>query len=91
MYRLQLQVVGTPSYMCPELLTDVPYSSKSDIWSLGKLQIIFELFSSSVLNVSISLPVIYYIPNLCYSGCCIYEMAAHKAAFKAFVSHGFVI
>lgn len=63
--------------MCPELLADIPYGSKSDIWSLGK---------NSVFGIPLFLAAFCNVLNIFYPGCCIYEMTSHRPAFKAFVS-----
>lgn len=64
--------------MCPELLADIPYGYKSDMWSLGKDHGCFILIDK----------VIRYL-TLCnsdisvYKGCCMFEIAAHQPAFRA--------
>jgi len=73
------KVVGTPSYMCPELLSDIPYGYKSDIWSLGKQCGMWYSWTSLILYVSWLLS--YFVA----SGCCMFEIAAHQPAFRALV------
>ena len=73
-----LKVVGTPSYMCPELFTDIPYGPLVRLYTS-----FFSCIYSSQHWVSVILAKLLQCP---FSSYCIYEMTAFRPAFEAFVS-----
>jgi len=63
-------IVGTPYYLSPEIVQNIPYSFKSDIWSLGVLlyemiclRMPFEANSLPLLSLKISRGVYSPIPS----------------------------
>lgn len=70
--------------MCPELLADIPYGTKSDIWSLGKASVKYKMLCCAHGAVVFMRWTKFLFRSV--SGCCMYEMAALKPAFRAFVS-----
>ena len=49
-------VIGTPYYISPEIIQNIPYSYKSDIWSLGVL--LYEMVSLKVPFDGPNLPIL---------------------------------
>ena len=49
-------VIGTPYYVSPEIIQNIPYSYKSDIWSLGVL--LYEMVSLKVPFDGPNLPIL---------------------------------
>ena len=49
-------LIGTPSYLSPEIVMSKPYSFKNDIWSLGVL--LYEMISLKIPFDAVSFPML---------------------------------